>query len=292
MIESHMHAKTGITVKAYMYDSETIAIRVPAKFLILQAVDYNLVPNAIKVSCIDEKEVLSIWLTPAAYTGKPIGWYPKRKGIIKFNAPTEVDIYSNPGIYIPKITFNVHKFGETGTDHIFIENRLGGFFSMTSILNTMDVEVDEYATSLGLPSGTLEATVGTNSLNIYVRHEYEFKVEDDFPPPVGIASIENTSLNISLGSDAYPIMYNWVSSKLSRFNLRLLSASADTFFILSYLSDSPIVDLMFYQNRLVFITERALLASRTGRFSQFYPDNPDVMLESDPILLLIAQYQY
>lgn len=290
MIESDMHAKTGITVNAYMYNSETIVIRVPAKFLVLQTVDYNSVPNAIEIRCVDEtEEPLIVWLTPASYTGKPIGWYPKRKGIIKFNAPTKTDIYNNPGIYIPKITFNVHKFGETGTDHIFIKNRLGGFFSMTSILNTMDVEVDEYATSLGLPSGTLEATVGTNSLNIYVRHEYEFKVEDDFPPPVGIASIENTSLNISLGSDAYPIMYNWVSSELSRFNLQLLSASADTFFILSYLSDSPIVDLMFYQNRLVFITERALLASRTGRFSQFYPDNPDIMLESDPILLLIAQ---
>ena len=40
--------------------------------------------------------------------------------------------------------------------------------------------------SLGLPSGALEATVGTNSLNIYVRHEYEFEVEDDFPPPISI----------------------------------------------------------------------------------------------------------
>jgi len=289
MIESDMHAKTGITVNAYMYDSKTIAIRVPAKFLVLQAVDYRSVPNVIKVSCIDEKGTLNIWLTPADYTGEPIGWYPKRKGIIKFNTPTKVDIYNNPGIYIPKITFSVHKFGETGTDYVFIKNRLGGFFSMTSILSTMDIEVDEYAASLGLPSGALEATVGTNSLNIYVRHEYKFEVEDDFPPPISITSLENTSLDISLGSDAYPITYNWVSTELSRFNLQLLSANADTFFILSYLSESPIVDLMFYQNRLVFITERALLASRTGRFSQFYPDNPDIMLESDPILLLIAQ---
>lgn len=289
MIESDMHAKTGITVNAYMYDSETIAIRVPAKFLVLQTVDYRSVPNAIEVRCIDEKGTLRLWLTPADYTGKPIGWYPKRKGLIKFNAPTEVDIYNSPGIYMPKITFSVHKFGETGTDYVFIKNGLGGFFSMTSILSTMDIEVDEYAASLGLPSGALEATVGTNSLNIYVRHEYEFEVEDDFPPPISIISLENTSLDISLGSDGYPIVYNWISTELSRFDLQLLSANADTFFILSYLSESPIVDLMFYQNRLVFITEKALLASRTGRFSQFYPDNPDVMLESDPILLLIAQ---
>ena len=101
--------------------------------------------------------------------------------------------------------------------------------------------------------------------------------------------INQDETGVSIAPDSCPVTYDWLSDSFGRLDLQLTSSSTDISFITSYLSGSPIVDLIFYQNRLMFITKRALFASKTGNFSQFYPDDPNVMVESDPILLLVSQ---
>ena len=57
---------------------------------------------------------------------------------------------------------------------------------------------------------------------------------------------------------------------------------------LSQLIGSQIKDLIVYQNRLVFLTTQGLVASKTGDFMDFIPDDLNVYTEADPFDVTFA----
>ena len=89
---------------------------------------------------------------------------------------------------------------------------------------------------------------------------------------------------ITTSIDTHPIQYDWKTNTISRFNLDFGTSN-----IPSFLANSPIQDLLFVQNRTVFINEKGIFMSKTNNLNQFYPDDATIMTAADPILLLVAQ---
>jgi hypothetical protein len=285
-IETLMENATNIKVNAIEDPADVLTIYLPAKFTNLNQFTVSDTDASIYITMVDDSGNVHNDVIPPQSSNTTlnsgIGWVPMRAGRLNFK---DVD-----NTYMIEMGINIHKWGESDLVSIVDDIPVGKYTTLDSILTAIDTAIDDYAILRDLSSSELYADKYSTYVTIFVRHDYYFDMQiEESAPSIELLSIDNKTFNFSMFNTSFPIQYDWVNDTIKRFIIEFGKSNADVFFLFPYIVEAPIVDLMFYQNRLVFITERALLASRTGRFSQFYPDNPDVMLESDPILLLIAQ---
>lgn len=265
-----------------------VKIEAPPNFAYFEVGVYGATFTPITVTQHDPKEEIVTTLSEA-YDSTP-RMYFKRK--VTFN------LLDTPPYSIPEITFHM-KLNQDPQNWInwatisFTPPTPADSSDFSITLNSIKDTLTQYLEEnrIGLSpyyfSNQYEFTQDETSLTLFVYHGNFIDISLDFPL-IDFMSIQNAYTSVHVDLTSCPLVYNWVDKDVKRFQMQFSRISDSVFGITEQILKRPIKDITAYQNRLLILTDQALFASKIGTYDIFDPDDPNIMLEGDPIILQIA----
>lgn len=237
------------------------------------------------------------------YRGSTITVNYTEQSLNKFQAtPEDLPLYEPSLVinfvkngYLPQFNLGIMSTINSSTDCNIIYNPQNNTWDTTSNLAT---NLYSSITSQTQFDSNIVVTQTNNNIEIKIPWYYSFSVSVEpvySAYEINYTIIENGQADLAQGNAPLYIYYanNKWNIEPIKINVSFSTSSEYGAWIiaqtLSQLSGAYVKDLLIYQNRLILLTDRGLIASATNDFTTFIPKDPLTYTEADPFDLTFVQ---